>query len=413
MRIAVFNSCFPILSETFIINQITGLIKLGVEVDIITNEVSNSAVMHSSVEEYSLMEKIKCVGLDSKKNKLFRLILTLFNSLALVLKGRGANLFDVLFDKYLTISQKLNLISALTKNQNKPIEYDNVICHFGVNGYYVCKMRDLGLIAGSISTVFHGSEMSKYAVVNKYLPQYQQLFVKGDLMLPISELWRDKLIKWGCGVSKIKVHRMGIDVNDFEVKSLDSPLSSPLKVIQVGRLTEKKAILDSINAVVLASKKISIEFTIIGDGELFTLGKELITSLGASANIHLLGRQPQGVVKQYLDEADIFLLPSVRAQDGDMEGIPVALMESMAKGLITISTYHSGIPELIEHDVSGFLVEEHNIDELLNCLVKVHRMSIERITDIRVKARDVCVEKYNNDVLNSNLLGLIKCPSSR
>jgi colanic acid/amylovoran biosynthesis glycosyltransferase len=410
MRIAVFTSSFPVLSETFIINQIVGLIKLGVEVDIITNEISKSDVMHSSVKEFALMDRVKCVGLDSNKSRFFRLILTVFNSLALVLKGRGANLLDVLFDKSLTRSEKLNLISALKKKKkkNKATQYDNVICHFGDNGYYVCKMRDLGLIAGPISTVFHGYEMSKYNVVSRCLPKYRELFSKGDLMLPISELWKEQLIKWGCVASKVKVHRMGIDVNDFELKSLSSPLSLPLKVIQVGRLTGKKAILDSINAVALASKEFPIEFTIVGDGELYTSAKELIASLNVSEYIHLLGRQPQDVVKQYLDKADVFLLPSVRSEDGDMEGIPVALMEAMAKGLLAISTYHSGIPELIENEVSGFLVEEHDIDELVNCFLKVQKMSIENIADIRRNALSVCTGKYNNNILNRNILGLIK-----
>jgi colanic acid/amylovoran biosynthesis glycosyltransferase len=408
MRIAVFADNFPVLSQTFIINQIVGLIKLGAEVDVITNEVLTSDFMHSAVKEHSLLERVKCVGINSTKNKFNRWMSTISNVITLILYGHLTGLLDVVFDKYLTRRQKLNLISALMKSKNETIKYDNVICHFGIHGYYVCKMRDIGLVAGPISTVFHAYEISRYDVVNQYLPQYKQLFVKGDIMLPISELWGKILLKWGCPESKVKVHRMGVNINDFEIKPLSTPFSSPLKVIQVGRLTEKKAIIDSINAVVLASKDIPIEFTIIGGGELYVSAKMLIASLNASEYIHLLGPQPQDIVKHHLDESDVFLLPSVRANDGDMEGVPVALMESMAKGLITISTYHSGIPELIENEVSGFLVEEHGIDQLVNCLTRVQRMSIEGITDIRVKARLVCVEKYNNDVLNNNILDLIR-----
>jgi colanic acid/amylovoran biosynthesis glycosyltransferase len=408
MRIAVFSNSFPVLSETFVINQIVGLIKLGVKVDIITNEILSHDVMHSSVKEYSLLERVKCVGLNTKTSKLKKMLSTLVNSFALILKGRFKSFLEVVLDRYLTITQKMNLISALKEIKSETIKYDNVICHFGVNGYYVCKMRELGLIAGPISTVFHGYEVSHYDVVNKYLPQYKQLFVKGDLMLPISELWEGKLIEWGCEALKIKVHRMGIDVNDFEIRDLSSAFSPALKIVQVGRLTEKKAILDSINAIVLASKELPLEFTIIGDGELYAQAKELIASLGAGKYIHLLGLQPQKVVKQYLDEADVFLLPSVRAESGDMEGIPVALMEAMAKGLIVVSTYHSGIPELIRSGESGFLIEEHNINELVDCLVKIQSLSQERITDIRIKARSICLEKYNNDILNRNVLELIK-----
>ncbi|MBG9994699.1 glycosyltransferase [Pseudoalteromonas sp. NZS127_1] len=406
MRIAVFSNSFPVLSETFIINQIVGLIKLGAKVDIISNETVSPKIMHSSVLEYSLLDKLRCIGIGSKKNKTHKVFISLLNSITLVFTGRLKLLINVFFDKYLTVTQKLNLISALKLLKNEKLIYDNVICHFGVNGYYLCKMRELGILEGRISTVFHGYEVSDYNVINKYLPQYKQLFIRGDLMLPISELWKELLINWGCDEKKILVHRMGIDVNDFEFRNPSTPFSHALKVIQVGRLTDKKAILDSINAVVLASKRIKIEFIIIGDGELYLQAKRLIASLEASSYIRLLGQQPQSVVKQYLNDADVFLLPSVKAASGDMEGIPVALMEAMAKGLITLSTYHSGIPELIKHSVTGFLVNEHDINGLVNCLLNFQSLSKEDIIDIRTRAREICLTKYNNNTLNSDLLNI-------
>jgi len=406
MRIAVFSQSFPVLSQTFVINQITGLIDKGVDVDVLTNEVLIQEVMHDAVKKYSLDNKIIKFGFGPIKNKLIILLVGLRNMLFLLLKGQVKQLSIILFDNYLNTMQKLHLLSALIQRNGSKLEYDNIICHFGDNGYFVCKLRDLGLISGPVSTVFHGYEVSCYDAIKNNLPQYRQLFIKGNLMLPISELWERQLIEWGCEPSKIKVHRMGIAVDEFDMINPSKALSQPLKIIQVGRLTEKKAILNSINAVVLAAKKMAIEFTIIGDGELFEAAKKLISSLGANEYIYLLGRQAQAVVKEQLDGADVFLLPSVRAKDGDMEGVPVALMESMAKGLITISTYHSGIPELIENEVSGFLVAEHDIDALVNCFIKVNNLSIDRIENIRMNARKTCVEKFNNKQLNDSLTSL-------
>ena len=205
MRIAVFSNSFPVLSETFIINQIVGLIKLGAKVDIISNETVSPKIMHSSVLEYSLLDKLRCIVIGSKKNKTHKVFISLLNSITLVFTGRLKLLINVFFDKYLTVTQKLNLISALKLLKNEKLIYDNVICHFGVNGYYLCKMRELGILEGRISTVFHGYEVSDYNVINKYLPQYKQLFIRGDLMLPISELWKELLINWGCDEKKITV----------------------------------------------------------------------------------------------------------------------------------------------------------------------------------------------------------------
>jgi len=403
MRIAIFSRCFPVLSQTFVMNQITGLIDKGVDVDVLTTEVLLQDVMHDTVKKYSLEGKIIKFGFGPIKNKLIKNLVGLRNMLFLLLKGQVKQLSNVLLDGYLSSRQKLHLLSALVERDGGKLEYDNIICHFGDNGYFVCKLRDLGLIKGPVSTVFHGHEMSSYDVVRNSLAQYQQLFIKGDLMLPISELWEKQLIQWGCEPSKIKVHRMGVAVDEFDMVNPAKALSLPLKIIQVGRLTEKKAILNSINAVALAAKTIAIEFTVIGDGELFEAAKELISTLGANEYIFLLGGQEQAVVKEQLDVADVFLLPSVRAKGGDMEGIPVALMESMAKGLITISTYHSGIPELIENEVSGFLVIEHDIDALVNCFIKVNNLSIDRLKRMRVNARKICAEKFNNERLNDDL----------
>ena len=62
-------------------------------------------------------------------------------------------------------------------------------------------------------------------------------------------------------------------------------------------------------------------------------------------------------------------VPSVTAADGDVEGVPVALMEAMAAGLIAVSTFHSGIPELIEDRRTGFLAPEKDVGALAAHLI--------------------------------------------
>ena len=85
-------------------------------------------------------------------------------------------------------------------------------------------------------------------------------------------------------------------------------------------------------------------------------------------NIKLSGWKRQSEVMEHLDNSHILLAPSVTAKDGDQEGIPLALMEAMAMGLPVISTLHSGIPELIENGVTGFLVPEKDASALFHTL---------------------------------------------
>lgn len=404
MRIAIFSNKFPLLSETFVINQIVGLIELGAHVDILTTETLSDNIMHESVRKYALLDKVVLKKSPMPKGKISKILTMLHRIAKLILKGRFIDLIQITFDNNLEKWQKFDLINRISISKGKPLEYSNVICHFGQYGYYVCKLRHLGLIKGPVSTIFHGQEVSRYKMVEEYKQTYQKLFLEGDLMLPISDLWKGRLIKWGAIPTRVVVHRMGVDVNDFQMRPPEQPLSNPIKVIQVGRLTEKKAILDSINAMIICAKNIDVQFTIIGEGELYEDAKQLIDSFNASHYIHLLGKQPQEVVKQKLDSADIFLLPSVTAKDGDMEGIPVALMEAMAKGLITLSTYHSGIPELIENETSGFLVGEGDVEEIAKTIIKIKELPLDKLQSIRLSARKTCEERFNNLILNKNLL---------
>jgi colanic acid/amylovoran biosynthesis glycosyltransferase len=101
---------------------------------------------------------------------------------------------------------------------------------------------------------------------------------------------------------------------------------------------------------------------LVGDGPLLAECQELVRELGLGAKVSFTGALKSDEIARELDHADAFLHHSVEAADGDKEGIPVSIMEAMAMGLPVVSTFHSGIPELIEHGISGFLVEERDID---------------------------------------------------
>ncbi|UHJ57614.1 glycosyltransferase [Mycolicibacterium fortuitum] len=98
-----------------------------------------------------------------------------------------------------------------------------------------------------------------------------------------------------------------------------------------------------------------IELDLIGDGPLRNELQDLATELGLSSRVRFHGGQSETVVRQALAEADIFVLPSVVAAGGQMEGLPVALMEALASGIPTVSTRLSGIPELLIPEQTGFL----------------------------------------------------------
>ncbi|MBT4483741.1 MAG: glycosyltransferase, partial [Candidatus Latescibacteria bacterium] len=147
-------------------------------------------------------------------------------------------------------------------------------------------------------------------------------------------------------------------------------------------------------------------FEIVGDGPERGMLDDLVKSLGIEEQVIFHGRQPTEKTIEILDSADIFVLASRTAKNGDMEGIPVSLMEAMALGLPVISTYHSGIPELVSDGVSGLLVKENTDEELANALIRLIKTPDLRIR-LGAQARQVILREFNLQSLTATLENIL------
>ncbi|MEO7685210.1 MAG: glycosyltransferase [Gemmatimonadaceae bacterium] len=103
-----------------------------------------------------------------------------------------------------------------------------------------------------------------------------------------------------------------------------------------------------------------LRYDIVGDGPLHQQLENLIRELGVERKVFLHGSQTGEVVQRMMAEAHLFVLASVTAANGDQEGTPVSLLEAQASGLPVLSTWHSGIPEVVLHEQTGFLVAERD-----------------------------------------------------
>jgi len=358
MKIAFIVSSFPTLSETFILNQITGLIDSGQDVDVFAFHKPKDDKIHPEVKYYDLLNKV--YYFDIPETKLKRLIRTikiilrhfLFHSLAII---KCLN-FKKYGGKYYALNNLFKMEPFLRK------KYDIIHCHFGPNGNEMIFLKDIFPYVRFITT-FHGYDITQFLYKNTN-GVYKDLFKKCDLFMPISNLWKEKLERLGCPREKIIVQRMGVDTERITIKE-KFQVKNEVKIITVARLVEKKGLRYSISAVARVIKKYpKVTYYIVGDGHLKKELMVLISQLNLSDKIKLLGSLENNKVKELMKESDIFLLTSVTSSVGDMEGIPVSLMEAMATGLPVISTYHSGIPELVEDGKSGFLVPEKNVEAL-------------------------------------------------
>ncbi|OQX53652.1 MAG: colanic acid biosynthesis glycosyltransferase WcaL, partial [Candidatus Cloacimonas sp. 4484_209] len=246
-------------------------------------------------------------------------------------------------------------------------EYDIIHCHFGPIGLFGAFLKEIG-IKSRLVTTFHGYDMSSFIVSNGN-NVYKNLFLNGDLFLPISDYWKRKLVRLGCDEKKIVVHRMGINLEKFEFSERGKQTGEPIKILTIGRLVEKKGHRYAIEAVSkIVKKHKNIEYIIAGDGPLRQGLESLVRKLEIEKYVKFLGVVNQDELLKLYQYVHIFILPSMTARNGDQEGIPVVLMEAQATGLPVISTFHSGIPEGVLDGKSGFLVPEKDVDALADRL---------------------------------------------
>lgn len=168
---------------------------------------------------------------------------------------------------------------------------------------------------------------------------------------------------------RLQVVHCGVDLPGFVFRG-DGRESNLL--VAVGRLDPIKGFDMLVLALArLASSGVAFHCTIIGEGPQRAELEQSIAMLDLRDCVRLAGALPQAEVRAMLHSATAFVLPSRIAADGNRDGIPVALMEAMAVGAPVISTRVSGIPELIENDVSGLLVDGDDVEGLADAIQRL------------------------------------------
>jgi colanic acid/amylovoran biosynthesis glycosyltransferase len=369
MKIAFLVGNFPAISETFILNQITGLIDAGHQVDIFAKGPPAVSMAHAEVEHYRLMERTRYFKAPASRPE------RLWGALRRMAKMFGdrkpeiARAVNVRAHGRQAASLRL-LYMLYPLLESGP--YDILQCHFGPLGLAGLQLKEMG-VPGKLAVAFHGNDISEFVKSNG-TDVYHRLFRRADLLMPVSRYWKQRLIQLGADPGHIHVHRMGIDLSHFPYRPRSLAPSGEIRLMTVGRLVEKKGIPVALQAVarLLARRPdLNLCYHIIGSGEQEETLRRMIVAFGLQERAYLLGAQTREEIHRRLMEAHIFLLPSITDSDGDQEGIPVSLMEAMASGMPILSTLHTGIPELVEDGVSGYLAPEGDVDEMSDRLERL------------------------------------------
>lgn len=382
LRITTLVGDYPATSKTFVTDQLLHLVRAGHAVQVVADPVTApSALPEDLVGRIQYRGRRRTGPRRSTRSRPLRLAA----GAALLLRPSAS-----------TGLSRRSLI-ALMRVVADAGPADVFLCHFGVLGNELVRVRSALGLDTPIVTAFHGYDVSSY-LARHGEAAFAELFERGDLFLPVSEHWRQRLLELGAPPDRVVVHRMGVDVRHFASRVLVRG-DGPLRVLSVGRLVEKKGTEFGLRAVAsLRAVGLPVLYTVIGDGPRRRALEELAGELGVDDVVTFTGARTREQVRAALQEHDVFLCPSVTSSDGDSEGIPVVLMEAMATGLPVVSTWHSGIPELVVNGVSGLLAPERDADAIASHL---KALALDETLAVRLgsKARAKVEAEYDVRVL--------------
>ena len=217
---------------------------------------------------------------------------------------------------------------------------------------------------------FHGADV----IVDMHKPAYReatlQMLESVKLILVRSESLRRTLIDLGCDPKRIEIQRTGIPLQEFPFRERIVPANGEWRFVQAGRLIEKKGLPVTLRAFeVFVRQYPNATLTIAGDGPLLRELETLARELKIAERVSFTGFVSQERLREIYYRSHIFLHPSQIGRDGNQEGIPNSMLEAMATGLPVFATEHGGIPEAIEHGVSGVLVPERDEFALVETLL--------------------------------------------
>lgn len=397
MKIAYILGQFPSLSETFILNQITGMIDLGHTVKIFALNRGDCTKVHSDINKYQLLDST--YYFDIPYNKVMRIYKAIKIFLKHIYKYPEFIVKSLNFFKYKKLAISLRLLFYIEPFLKE--SFDIIHCHFGPIGSIGCYIKDIINFQKLIVSI-HGYDITVYDVILKE-QYYHFLFKKSDLILSNTYFTKNKIVELGCDAKKIIVHPVGLDIKRFHFKERKNGNLNKIKFLTIGRLVGKKGHKFSIEAFSKVLKKNNnIEYIIVGDGPLKGDLYKLASILNLYSNIKFTASLIDEECVKLYSKCQIFVLASITAKNGDMEGQGLVLQEAQACGMPVISTFHNGIPEGVLNGKSGFLVPEKDVNALAEKMEYLINHS-ELWPEIGRAGRRFVEEKYDIVKLNKRL----------
>lgn len=361
MRILYIVSLFPCWSETFIVREINGMLKRGVDVRIVSLKHPSEKLVQSDAA--ALVERVSYPA-SAWRTAIAVLAALLFHPVREL--GDLARIFAGLrrhpgaLAKTLVVWWRTHGLLPTVRSLAPTHIHAHWATYPSTAAWLIS--RRLG-IPFSFTAHAHDIFLEDHLLAHKMPAAKATIAISG-----FNRNWLRERVATA-GRSRIEIVHCGVspDLFPFQPGGRDRQ-----HILAVGRLDGIKGFPHLIDACArLRDDGVPFRCDIIGSGPLEASLRQQIEQLDLCGHVHLLGVRKQEEVRAALYEAGVFAMPSVVTPRGDRDGIPVALMEAMATGAPVVSTRVSGIPELVEDNVTGLVAEPGDGDDLARCLKRL------------------------------------------
>jgi glycosyltransferase involved in cell wall biosynthesis len=348
MDIVYFLNSFPSVSESFVLNEIYGLERKGHNVAVFALNESGEEIEHEECAELD-------IPVYYAQWPEYRDMLSVVSPKILNTAVISRNLdYDRPKVRGLQLYYAKNLIDFVDSLDFNP---DLIHAHFAVNDRLAVDFAS-GYLGIPWTVEAHAVDIFKQS--NK--KPAEKLLQRPDRVITVSR-YNEEYLEDELGVKKpIDMVPVCVRPDKFLPEKHEEVEG---RILTVARLVEKKGIRYGIEAVEkLQEDHPDIEYHIVGKGDLREELGEMVEQKGLRENVNFLGHVSDKRLIQEYDEASVFLLPCVIAENGDRDAMPMVLKEAMSMKTPCVSTGVSAVPELIQDGETGFIVESRDADGL-------------------------------------------------
>jgi glycosyltransferase involved in cell wall biosynthesis len=392
---------FPVLSETFVLNELLGLEAQGVKLHIFSLQKPNDPRFHEDLPK--LKARVSYVPDLFALGKLFR-------HGRRVARSTGKSYRDALLYTAIHGDRHLwwrFLQAGYIANEARRLKVTHLHAQFANRptsvAYLASKITGI-----PYSFTAHATDIFKHQVDRSVLARKMEA---ARFVVTVSD-YNQKYLEDIAPETGEEIARIynGIDLQRFKPNGV--PEADRFRFVAVARLVEKKGLMDLIEACrILSGEGLSFQCDIVGKGRLRSRLRDRIKELGLQKVVRLVGPKSQREVLREYHHCHAYVLPAVVGEDGNREGLPVSIVEALACGLPVITTPITGIPEAVRHGENGLLVPERDPAALARAMASVIRNPV-LYKALANNARESVQEKFDRTETAKTLLQLMEGETS-